>query len=64
MDYSVLMALALQGLTAVLNLVGSLKAQSGMADDAILAAAQSTVGANDQTYATLKAHLASLPPAS
>lgn len=61
MDYSVLIPLALQGVTAALNLVAELKAQSGQTDDEILAAAQATLGANDQTYAAIKAHLATLP---
>ena len=64
MDPTTIMALALQGLNAILSLIGSIRSQSGMTDADILAAAQATVGANDTLYATLKAHLATLPPAA
>lgn len=66
MDTATIMALSLQGLNAILSLIGSIRSQSGMTDEQILAAAQTTVGANDTLYATLKAHLAAnpVPPAA
>lgn len=61
MDPNALVQLALLALNAILNVIGNIKAQSGMADDAILAQAQALVGANENLYAALEASLKKTP---
>jgi hypothetical protein len=62
MDPTALVNLGLAALQAVLNMIASIKAQSGLTDDAILAEAQKVAAGNDQAYAALKAALT--PPAA
>lgn len=65
MDVTAITNLVLLALQAVLNVISSIKAQSGLTDDQILAQAQSLTGANDTLYATLKAALqGTTPPAA
>jgi hypothetical protein len=54
--------LALIGLNAALGLIAQVRGQAGVTDDAILASAQSMVGANDQLYDTILAALKQPPP--
>ena len=62
MDPATIVTLALEALQAVLNMIGSIKAQSGLTDDQILASAQQVAAGNDQAYAALVAALK--PPAA
>lgn len=62
MDPAALINLALLALQGILNLIASIKGQSGMTDDEILAAAQQITASNDNLYATLKAALAANNP--
>ena len=64
MDPVAIVNLSLIALNAVLTLIGKVRSQSGMTDDAILLQAQQMVDANDTLYTTLQATLKALPPAS
>ena len=57
MNTEALINAALAALNAVLGVIGEIRGQSGVTDAAILAAAQTTVSANDTFYATLVASL-------
>jgi hypothetical protein len=62
MDPQAIINLALIGLNAALGLIVQVRGQAGVTDDAILASAQSMVGANDQLYDTILAALKQPPP--
>ncbi len=62
MDPATLINLALLALQGILNLIATIKGQSGMTDDEILAAAKTITAANDNLYNTLKAALSANPP--
>ena len=48
---------ALAALNGILGVIAEIRGQSGQNDDAILAAAQQTVGAGDEFYTTLMQQL-------
>lgn len=50
MDPATIMALALQGLQAILNLIGQIKSQSGMTDDQLAAQVATLTTGNDALY--------------
>jgi hypothetical protein len=61
-----ILTFALGLLNTVLAGISTIKAQAGLSDDEILAAAEAQVGTNSATYAALEAHLAASatpPPA-
>lgn len=53
MDPNKAIQLGLLALNATLQLIGEIKAQSGMTDDQILAHAQTVTAGNDADYAAL-----------
>jgi hypothetical protein len=57
MDPTAIATLALALFQQVLAFIGSIKAQGGLSDDQILAAAQQTTAGNEAAYAQLKAAL-------
>lgn len=59
-DAEEIIQLATVGISALLQVVGKIKATSGMTDDQIMAAAQA---ANDAAGDAIKGYLAALPPA-
>jgi hypothetical protein len=62
MNETAIINAALAALNAILGVIGEIRGQNGQNDDAILAAAQNTVSANDAFYAKVVAALAT-PPA-
>lgn len=61
MDPTAIVNLALLALQGVLALIAEVKAQSGLSDDQILAAAKTASAGNDTLYAAMVAALT--PPA-
>ena len=61
MDPLSILNAAIAGIDAILNIVNSIRGQSGVSDDAILAAAQAETVTNQAQIAAL---LAALPPKS
>jgi len=57
MDPNAIVNLALIALNGVLSLINSIKGQSGLTDDAILAQAQQVTAGNDAAYQQLVAGL-------
>jgi hypothetical protein len=64
MDPVTITAEALAALNGILNIIAAIRASGGQTDAQILAAGQAMDNANDQLYATLKAALATPPPAA
>jgi len=68
MDPVTILNLALAALQGLLQLISTIKSQSGLSDDAILAQAQTLTGANTAAYnalvAALSVPLPATPPAA
>jgi hypothetical protein len=64
MNPAALINAGLAALNAVLGVIAEIRGQSGVTDDAILAAAQATVSQNDAFYTTLVNSLIAPVPAS